>query len=424
MNKLEANYMLKTKNDLFVIPSKKQTIMHLDMNSYFASCEQQANPSWRGKPVGVCSYLHPMGTIIAASIEAKALGISTGTKLWEAKLKEPKIILVRDEPTKYRVITERIRKIITDYTDQVENYSIDESFLCFHGTDLELVNEKKKIVKLALEIKQRIKKEVGDWLNCSVGIAKTRFLAKVASDYKKPDGLVIIDDKNIDSMLRNLSLTDLWGISRGLKGKLNSLGIFSPLDIKKSSPLFLMKKMGRGGYFLWSRLNALEVDSRLTRNKTNDKSLGHSYTLIEKTDEKKKLALLFLKLCEKIGRRLRKQNKVAKTCFIGWKYAYGGGFACQEKINKITDDSLVIFQIINKHLTRKILAGKIRKIFVNVSGLEEKKTQLNFFTDEIKNDRLWKSIDELNDRYGDFAVRRGIVNNLEGQIPDRIAFGH
>ena len=121
----------KNTNNLFEIPQEDKVIMHIDMNSYFATCEQQANPAWRGRPLGVVSYLHPKGTIIAASREAKEIGIGTGTKVWEAKQLCPDIVLVRDDPTKYRVITERIQAIFNSYTPDVENYSIDESFLKF-----------------------------------------------------------------------------------------------------------------------------------------------------------------------------------------------------------------------------------------------------------------------------------------------------
>lgn len=397
--------------------------MHVDMNSYFASCEQQANPAWRGKPLGVCSYLHPRGTIIAASIEAKKIGIKTGTKVWEARVKNPAVILVRDEPAKYRVITDRIRKIFNSYTNEVDNYSIDESFLKFQILDSKFQESWEEIGRRANEIKKRIKKEVGEWLNCSIGIAKTRFLAKVASDYQKPDGLTIIGNDNVDLILEKMQLTDIWGISWGLKKQLNALGIFSPLEIKYARPSFLLNKMGKTGYFLWSRLNGLEMDYLTTRERKGEKSIGHSYTLIEKTDNKKKLALLFMKLTEKIGRRLRQNQKMAKICLVGWTYAYGGGFGRQEKMRKPTDDGWEIFRVTYKYLKNKLLAGKIGKIFVSVAGLEDKKIQLSLLEDELKKDRLVRSMDKINDKYGDFTVARGGLDKWSEQISDRIAFG-
>ncbi len=413
-----------TKNDLFSLPRKNGIVMHVDMNSYFASCEQQANPAWRGKPLGVCSYLHPKGTLIAASIEAKKMGIKTGTKVWEARLKCPSIVLVRDEPDKYRIITRRLRKIFESYSSGVSNYSIDESFLKFSDLDIDLPESRNEILKKAQEIKSRIGEEVGEWLKCSIGISSTMFFAKIASDYQKPDGLTVIDKNNVDLILNNLELLDIWGISWGLKRRLNSLGIFSPLNIKYTKPSFLFKKMGKIGYFLWSRLNGLEIDNLTTREKKGEKSIGHSYTLIKKTEDKKTLSLLLLKLCEKIGRRLRKSRKVAKVCWLAWTYVYGGGFGRQEKMAKATDDSWEIFQVIYKNVKNKLLAGKISKIFISVSGLEDKKIQLSLLSDELKKDRLVRSMDIINDRYGDFTLVRGGLSNWSEEISDRVAFGN
>ena len=115
------------------IQKKQKIILHIDMNSYFASVEQQANPFLRGRSVGVCAYLSDNGVIIASSIEAKAKGIKTGTKVREAKVLDPSIVLLENEPAKYRSATEKIFRILSDYTDTVEPYSIDEAFLDMTG---------------------------------------------------------------------------------------------------------------------------------------------------------------------------------------------------------------------------------------------------------------------------------------------------
>ena len=415
----------ESKSDLFSFPERKKMVMHIDMNSYFAACEQQANPAWRGRPVGVCSYLHPKGTIIAASKEAKMIGIGTGTKVWEAKLKFPGIVLVRDDPAKYRVVTRRINKVFNSYTDRIDRYSIDESFLLF--------DQKEKIdsayfygvmESVAKEIKMRIKKEVGEWLTCSIGIAPTKFLAKIASDYKKPDGLTMISSDNIDSILATLDLIDIWGISWGFKRQLNAIGIFSPLELKQAKPSFLLKKMGKVGYFLWSRMNGLEIDRMRLDKESDRKSVGHSYTLLKKTANRDELTRIFMKLSERIGRRLRQKEKMAKVCWVGWRYTYGGGFARQEKMVKATDDSWDIFRHVYRHLARKVLHDQVSKVYLSVYGLEKKKMQLSFFEDELKKDRLTRSMDSINDKYGEFTVSRGSFKGWGEEMSDRIAFGN
>lgn len=410
-------------NDLFRLRTEGELIMHIDMNSYFAACEQQANPAWRGRPVGVCSYLHPKGTIIAASVEAKRIGIKTGTKVWEALQIDPKTILVRDEPTKYRYVTRKIQNIFQSCTDKIENYSIDESFLKFPISNFQFSNNKEKIIKISEEIKKRIRLEIGEWLTCSVGIAPTKFLAKVASDLKKPDGLVMIDENNVDNILSELELTDIWGISWGLKRQLNALGVFKPLDLKYAKPSWLMNKMGKWGYFLWARMNGIEIDRLQDKREDKQKSIGHSYTLLKKTANKEELAVILMKLCEKAGRRMRRNRLMGNVFWIGWNYLYGGGFARRQKLDENTNDSWDIFQNVYRHLKNKILSEKISKLFISVSGLQAQQIQLSIFEDKLKKQRLTKSMDKINDRYGEGTVTRGMRFDWGEELSDRVSFG-
>lgn len=422
--------MKQTTNDLFDMPQKECIIMHVDMNSYFATCEQQANPAWRGRPLGVCSYLHPKGTIIAASREAKRLGIGTGTKVGEARLICPNIVLVSDEPAKYRAITERIQTIFNSYTPDVENYSIDESFLRFDANNFPADKKNEDVLSavyyIGQEIKRRIREEVGEWLTCSIGIGQSKFMAKIGSDFQKPDGLVVVDKNNVDGLLGQLELMDVWGISYGLKRQFNAMGVFTPLQIKYAKPSFLMKKIGKMGYFLWSRMNGLEIDKLQTKPvKSSVKSVGHSYTLLKKTANKEELALLIMKLSEKVGRRLRRKGKRGKVCWIGWKYIYGGGFARQQKLDESIDDGYDIFRHIYKHMAGKVLHDKISKLYISVSGLEEAKhLQLSFLEDKLKKSRLVKSMDKINDKYGEMTVTRGMYKDWTEEMRDRVAFGH
>ncbi len=180
----------------------KRIIIHLDMNSYFASVEQQANPTLRGKPVGVCAYLHPSGCVIAASVEAKRMGVKVGMSLQDARKACRSTVFIQNDPTKYRAVTSRLFKILHELSDTIEHYSIDEAFVDLTGW----VKDEAEAAFLAARVKRRIKTEIGDWLRCSVGIAPTRFLAKFGSDRQKPDGLVIITKENLDSYLAKVKL--------------------------------------------------------------------------------------------------------------------------------------------------------------------------------------------------------------------------
>ncbi len=176
--------------------------MHLDMNSYFATVEQQANPLLRGKPVGVCAYLSPKGCIIAASQEAKKFGVRTGMRVSEAKKICPQIILLENDPDKYRFISRQIFSVLKKISDDVEVYSIDEAFIDLTG----LAKDFNVAQAIAKKIKQTIRDEIGSYLTCSIGISHTRWLAKFASEENKPDGLTIITQQDLANIFKDRPL--------------------------------------------------------------------------------------------------------------------------------------------------------------------------------------------------------------------------
>src|SRR3989304_5030828 len=173
---------------------KLSTIMHLDLNSCFATIEQQANPHLRGKPVAVAAYTTPPGCIVAPSVEAKGYGIKVGMRVKEGKFLCPGLIVLAPDPWKYRNVHLGLRRIISDYTDKFYPKSIDEFVLNLEGYPC----YNKGMFNVGKEIKERIKKEIGEWITVSIGIAPNRFLAKTAAGIHKPDGL---DEINKDNFL-------------------------------------------------------------------------------------------------------------------------------------------------------------------------------------------------------------------------------
>ncbi|HYE22242.1 MAG TPA: hypothetical protein VD998_01485, partial [Verrucomicrobiae bacterium] len=228
-------------------------IILLDMNSFFASVEQQANPFLRNRPLGVVASMHPSSCIIASSKEAKVKGIKAGTLVKHAKRICPDIILTHSEPEKYREVSRSVNKILLQYTDQVEPYSIDESFIDLRGSKL-------NPLQVGAEVKQRIKDEVGEWLTCSVGISSNKFLAKLASELKKPDGLTIIWREHLREVYKGMKLSDLWGIARGWTNRLARLNIVSPAQLLDYPVQNLISLYGKPGFYIWRRVNGLEED--------------------------------------------------------------------------------------------------------------------------------------------------------------------
>src|SRR3990167_1871680 len=210
---------------------KPSTVMHLDLNSCFATIEQQANPNFRGKPVVVAAYPTDNGCIIAPSTEAKRIGIKVGMRVREGKALYPKLIVLPPDPWKYRFVNRKLLHLLQEYSPKISVKSIDEMVLDFQNTPY----LSKGVINLACKIKKRVKKEIGSFLTVSIGIAPNRFLAKTASLLHKPDGLDEINLQNFQEIYKKLRVEQLCGIKTGNGVRLNSAGIFTAFDMYQAT---------------------------------------------------------------------------------------------------------------------------------------------------------------------------------------------
>lgn len=387
--------------------------LHLDMNSYFASVEQQANPLWRNKPLAVCAYLSRNGCILASSIEAKKLGIRTGCTINQAKKLCPQIILVENKPYKYLSTTKNIFNILKKYSDKFEPYSIDEGFLDLTGWQ----NNYLEAEKLAGKIRNEIKTNVGTWLKCSVGIAPTKFLAKLASDTAGKDETLVIND-NLDQILSGLKLTDVWGIGKKLAERLHGLNIYTPLEFKYYPLENIITTLGNNGYYLWAGLNGQHVSQIKTNEEAVNKSIGHSYCLPNKTTELGYLESVLFKLCQKTGRRLREQKFFASHIWAGYVCVNGDSYWFRQTLDNKIDTTVEIFYYAKKCFNKKPIEN-VRMLAMSVSKLSSTVNQLSLFQQKNAID---KTIDEINDKFGDLIIQRGRIFGLEKQAQFRIGF--
>ena len=171
---------------MYGINPEKPLIMHIDLNSAFATAEQQAHPTLRGKPMGVTNRLSKECVVIAASYEAKALGIKVGTRRSEALAICPTFVFIESDPAKYHAVYQKLINIMSDYSPKIQMKSIDEGVIDFHG--MEPVLKDRTIEEIGYEIKQRVKSDIGDWMRINIGIGTNYFLAKEAASWHKPDG--------------------------------------------------------------------------------------------------------------------------------------------------------------------------------------------------------------------------------------------
>lgn len=400
----------------------QKIILHIDMNSYFASVEQQANPFLRGKAVGVCAYLSEHGCIIASSGEAKQHGVKTGMRMRDAKYIWPYTIFIQNDPPKYRATTDAIFHILAEYTDTIEPYSIDEAFLDLTGYAKDLHEG----ALMGKEMNQRIKREVGTWLRSSVGIAPTRFFAKLASDTGPKDAVTILPTSEVPRYLDTLGLTDIWGIARATKERLQYLGLVTPNEFRTADPARILSILGRHGYYLWASLNGEEIHPHTNLVGVGAKSIGHSYCLPRKTKDLSSLAAILMKLCEKTGRRLRAHGLEAHGLFVSWGYAQGGGGGTHMRLQMPLWESWDLFAAAYQPLARATLADTVSLLAVGVTNFSPPSLQSSLFpemnTARQKKYALTRALDTVNNKWGEYTVQRGAMWGTQKNAPDRIGY--
>lgn len=398
--------------------------MHIDLNSCFATIEQQANPHLRGKPVAVAAYATPNGCILAPSIEAKHYGIKTGMRVKDGKLLYPDLIVLSPDPWKYRNVHLSLRTLLSDYTANFVPKSIDEFVLNMEGY-LSLKNDRQQVGKgifeVGGEIKKRIKKEIGDWLTVSIGIAPNRFLAKLASEIKKPDGLEEINKDNFRDVYAKLKLTDLPYIKLRNALRLGNVGIYTVIDFY-NAPLWKLKAAFESinGYYWYLRLRGWEIDD-VTFGR---KSYGNSYALPKPLVNPGELSPILSKLVTKMSARLRHAGYKARGVHVAVTYRDTGfwhkGVAFEKEIFDTRDFYRCAFRILSSSPYKKA----VRELAVSCFGLTKSSSvQLELFEDVGRKEKAIVVMDAVNERWGDFVIVPGRMLGTGDSVPDRIAFG-
>jgi DNA polymerase IV len=425
---------MRLRNDTSLCQSRA-LIMHIDLNSCFSTIEQQANPLIRNKPVAVGAYTKGNGMILAASYDAKALGIKLGTSVREARQICPGIIVLMPDPPKYRVAHQRFRDILLQYTSDVVPKSIDEFVMDFHGSAA--VRAGRSMEEIGFEIKQKIKEHLGEYVTVNIGIGSNRFLAKLAAGLHKPDGLDALTPDNLLETYKKLDLLDLPGINRRFKARLYAAGITNPYEMFQAPGTYLKSQVffSKLGHHWYLRLRGWEVDDREFERKT----IGHQYALQHKTGERDELRRLLMKLCEKTGRRLRSNELVANGIHLYLRFANGQSWHHGHKTAHPLYATQDIYREANRLLaTIPRFPDNVSHISVNVFNLAPcNPEQLGLF-DSVgaagtmgaagggspAQKALARAADLVNDRYGEFTVIPAIMASMDKTILDRIAFGN
>ncbi len=383
-------------------------ILHLDMDAFYASVEQRDHPEYQGKPVVVGANPRGgrgRGVVAAASYEAREFGLHSAMPISRAYRRCPQAIYLRGNMRKYAEVSRRIMELLKGFTDLVEQISIDEAFLDVTGST-GLFGERRQ---LAVEIKRRIREQ--ERLNASVGIAPNKFLAKIASDLEKPDGLVEVEPGQEEDFLRDLPVERLWGVGPRTAEELHKLGLYKIRDIARLSFAELDERFGKHGRHLHSLAHG--IDDRPVQPEHEWKSLGQERTFEEDTNDPKKVRQTLLELSEAVARRLRKQELLAGGLTLKFR---DEDFVTETRSSTLpdpTDDASEIFRIALQLLGRvRSRDHKVRLLGIYGSRLQDLHAaprQLRLFEPDEKRRRLNVSMDSIQQRFGDRAVNRATL---------------
>ncbi len=472
----------------FLLNTALPMTMHIDLNSCFAIIEQQANRLLRGRPVGVAAYDTPRGFVIAASYEAKAKRVKLGVNVQQSRSLAPGIIIMTPDPAKYREAHRLFKELMLEYTPDVVPKSIDEFVLDMSKSiilknkvqeimnkgvaapsqasnskhqisDLERQLHNKAMLDIGNDMKAKIKERLGEWVTVNIGIAPNRFLAKYAAGFGKPDGMMLIDHTNVRAMYEGVTLVDLPGINTRFRARLRQVGIYTPLEFLEADMNTLTKRVFKSinGYHWYMKLRGYETEDYQTQRR----SIGHQVALSDKTRDLSKLERLLMKLSEKTGRRLRKNNLYATGIHLHLSFDVyhdavrthdqpvkeAGGFNLHnfrkwshgEKVAHRLYSTADIYDAAKRLLYQADIPLNVKVLSITVFGLEDwDPVQMSLFEQnddwgrEIGDSnyrsyeagkRVSDAVDAINNRYGEFIVTPATMLDMSGEILDRIAFG-
>lgn len=397
--------------------STPSTWMHIDLNSCFATIEQQANPHLRGRPIAVAAYTTPRGCILAPSVEAKRMGVKTGMRVMDGRKLCPQLIILPSDPPKYRFVNRALFALLKNYSPCLSVRSIDEIVIDYTGLP---ILKKQSLAQIGVEIKVRIKQEIGEWLTVSVGIATNPYLAKLAAGLHKPDGLDEINSTNILKILSRMQLTDLPYIKERNALRLLCVGVRTPVDFYFATPQQLKAAFESiNGCYWHLRLHGYIVDAVEWQRR----SVGHSYALPRPTADTRELQRILYRLVEKMGRRLRRNHWTAQgihlACDLNNGRFWHHGHKTLRPMYATTDLFAAALEIL-----KSVPPKPVRTLAVSCFLIQnDLYMQMAMFESEEKKRAITQALDLINDTWGEFSVKSGLALNMQDKLLDRISFG-
>jgi DNA polymerase IV len=389
-------------------PTMLRTILHSDMNNFYASVECVYHPELRDKPVIVCGdpeLRH--GIVLAKNYLAKQAGVITGMPIWQARNRCPGLVAVKADFPLYLRFARAARQIYSDYTDQVEPFGLDEVWLDVTGSGF--IGEGRII---ADNIRHRIRSELG--ITASVGVSFNKIFAKLGSDIKKPDATTVISHDNYQQTIWPLPARELLYIGPATWGKLKRLSLTTIGRVAQADPLFLRSFLGKWGEVLWSFANGQDFSPVARCGEGSEiKSIGHSTTTPRDLVCEDDVRMTFYVLAEAVAARMREMGFLCRTIQIWIRDRQMHSFVLQHRLDQPTcltsTLTRVAMDLFRKHYDWQ---QGIRSIGIRGADLvaEADHRQLSIWDQENgRSERLERTVEDLRRRYGHFAVQRGLM---------------
>ncbi|MGQ8937290.1 DNA polymerase IV [Bacillus licheniformis] len=387
---------------------KGRVIFHIDMNSFYASVEMAYDPSLKGRPLAIAGNAKERkGIVVTCSYEARARGVKPPMPLWEAKRLCPELIVKPPNFDRYRSSSREMFQVLREYTDLVEPVSIDEGYM-----DLTDTPYRNRACETAKEIQERLQKEL--LLPSSIGIAPNKFLAKMASDMKKPLGITILRKREVPRILWPMDISEMYGVGRKTAEKLKTLEIEKIGDLAAADEYALKRLLGINGPRLKRRANGIDTGEVNPDRIYEFKSVGNSSTLPHDSTDEKELFGLIDKLSISVSDRLKRKEVMAAKVFIMIRFADWTNITRSKTLLNPTDSKDEIAKE-SKALFRQHWHGSpVRLLGVTGTDLVNRKEavkQLDLFSfhEDAKDEPIQKVMAELNEKYGTDLIKKGVM---------------
>lgn len=394
---------------------KQRQILHVDVNNAFLSwtATQKLKEGYEIDIREIPAVIggdeeRRSGIVLAKSMKAKACGVVTGETLYQARKKCNNLQVYPSSYKIYKKYSNELYNLLLEYTDKIERFSIDECFL-----DMTDYLPNGTLLDKAKEINKRAKEELGFTVN--VGVAHNKLLAKMASDFEKPNKVHTLYENEIPQKIWNLPVGELFMLGRKTVPKLYSMGIKTIGDLAKFDEQILIKKFGKHGKLIWEYANGID-DSEVHFEPETPKSIGNSITLPTDIRGKEKIAEIVLALTEQVTFRLRKYGLLANVVSVQLRTKDFKDYSHQRKLSSSSNSTREIYNVAKEILNEMYKGEFIRLVGVRTDDLCDKnQKQLSLFddTNSKKQEKIDKSIDLLKKKYGYNTVTRGTVMNVE-----------